>query len=156
VAATKRRRTSAAARRPAANPAREQAALEQISREWAQAASTGDLDRIVSYWAEDAIVLAPDQPAAIGKAAIREFVRATMALPGFSITWAPETAAIAASCDLAYMVERNRVTVTGPDGQPHIAFGKAVTIWRKDAAGSWKCVIDTWNGNPRERVLSEG
>ena len=140
--------------RPATSDSRAgEAALMATSRAWAQAAASGDVDRIVSYWADDAIVLAPDQPAIVGKAAIRAFVTQSGALPGFSITWEPEQARIAASGDVGYLVEHNRVTFADSTGTRHTQFGKAVTIWRKDASGAWKCIVDTWNNNPTEQVL---
>ncbi len=37
----------------------ERAELMRISREWAQTAARGDLERTLSYWADDAILLAP-------------------------------------------------------------------------------------------------
>lgn len=132
----------------------EQAALMRVSREWAQAAASGDLERIVSYWADDAIVLPPDQPAVVGKAAIRDYVRAGQAVPGFSLTWEPEQATIARGGDFGYLVERNRLTFADANGVLRTQFGKVVTVWRKDANGSWKCVVDTWNNSPQEKVLS--
>ena len=58
-------------------------ALMQTSREWASPASTGDVDLIVSYWDDDAVVLPPEQQPLFGKKAIREYVIQSMALPGF-------------------------------------------------------------------------
>ena len=131
----------------------EEATLMATSRAWAQAAASGDLERIVSFWADDAIVLAPDQPAVVGKAAIREFVKQFSAIPGFSITWEPEQARISTSGELGYLVEHNRVTFADSTGVRQTQFGKAVTIWRKDPSGGWKCIVDTWNNSPGERVL---
>ena len=51
------------------------------------------------------------------------------------------------------MIERNRVTLRDADGVIREHLGKAVTVWRKNAAGEWRCVIDTWNENPTERAL---
>jgi uncharacterized protein (TIGR02246 family) len=127
--------------------------LIRLSREWAAAAKSRDVERILSFWADDAIVLAPGQPALVGKAAIREFVRASLATPGFSITWEPEQARLSDAADMGYLIERNQVTFTDGDGGTHTGRGKAVTIWRKDAAGAWKCVVDSWNDNPRETVF---
>jgi ketosteroid isomerase-like protein len=132
----------------------ERAKLMQVSRQWAQAVAGGDLERILSFWADDAIVLAPDQPAIVGKDAIREFVRASQAIPGFSLTWEPERASVSSGADVGYLVERNRFTFTDADGVMRTQYGKAVTVWRKDPADAWKCVIDTWNNNPQEAVLS--
>jgi ketosteroid isomerase-like protein len=136
-----------------ADPHAAEATLMATSRAWAQAAASGDLERVVGFWADDAIVLAPDQPAVVGKAAIREFVKQSTAIPQFSITWEPEQARIAASGELGYLVEHNRVTFADSTGVRHTQFGKGVTIWRKDASGAWKCIVDTWNNSPSERVL---
>lgn len=124
-------------------------ALMQKSREWATAASTGDVDLLVSYWDDDAVVLPPDQQPVIGKRAIREYVVQSMALPGFSITWEPEKAMIAPDGTFGYILERNKVTLRDSSGSLITQAGKTVTIWRKNGAGEWKCVIDIWNGNPK-------
>ena len=42
--------------------------LMELSREWAKVAQSGDAERIVSYWSEDAILMTPDQ----GKLVARE------------------------------------------------------------------------------------
>jgi ketosteroid isomerase-like protein len=34
------------------------------------------------------------------------------------------------------------------EGKLVTVYGKVVTIWRKEAAGDWKCVIDIWNESP--------
>ena len=128
----------------------EQAALMQVSRDWAQAAATGNAERIASYWADDAVVMPPNQPAIVGKAAIREFVRTSLAIPGFSVTWEPEQASIAGSGDVGYLVERNQFTLKDANGTLLTLRGKAATIWRKDANGAWKCVVDIWNDNPAQ------
>ena len=127
-------------------------ALMQTSRDWAKAATTSDVERILSYWADDAIVLEPDQHALIGKAAIRQMVQTSMKLPKFSITWSPESAVISKGGDMGYLIEHNRVSFADSTGKVHTQFGKAVTIWRKDASGAWKCVVDTWNGSPSQNV----
>ena len=132
----------------------ERDALMQASRDWAAAVKAGDLERALTYWTDDAIVLAPDAPAIVGKAAIREFVLRATSTPGFSITWRPELAVVSNDGDMAYMVEANATTVNDAAGQLQTQFGKAVTVWRKQADRTWKCVIDTWNANPTERVLT--
>jgi ketosteroid isomerase-like protein len=127
--------------------------LMETSREWARAAASGDLERMLSYWSDDAVVMPPGQPSVVGKAAIREFVRRALAIPGFTITWEPERTTVADGGDIGYMVERNRTTASDPSGTSRVQFGKAVTIWRKDSTGAWKCVIDVWNENPTEWAL---
>ena len=88
----------------------------------------------------------------VGKEAIREYVRQSLAIPGFSITWEPEQAFIADGGNLGYLVERNRFTFVDQSGKLHTQEGKAVTVWVKDL-GKWKCVVDIWNGNPSGYVV---
>lgn len=114
------------------------------------------MDRIVSYWADDAVVFPPDRAAVVGRAAIRQFVQASLQIPKFNITWEPEQARLSTSGDMGYLIERNRLTFADASGVVHTQLGKAVTVWRKDATGAWKCVIDTWNNSPTEKVLALG
>jgi len=127
-------------------------ALMQTSRDWAKAAAGKDVEKILSYWADDAVVLEPEQRALIGKAAIRGMVESSMKIPKFSITWGPETGVISKDGTMGYLIEHNRVTFADSTGTVQTQFGKAVTIWRKDATGAWKCVVDTWNASPTRNV----
>ena len=56
------------------------------------------------------------------------------------LEWAPEVAEIAASGDLGYTSGPWRFTAEGDD-KPS-AFGHFFTIWRKDADGKWKVLVD--------------
>jgi ketosteroid isomerase-like protein len=123
------------------------AEILRLDAEWARAAESGDLERILAYWSDDATVLPPGSPALVGKAAIREYVARSLQMPGFRISWKTNDVEVAASGDLAYGVGTNRASFDGPDGKPVVVEGKAVTVWRKDAAG-WKCVVDIWNDLP--------
>src|SRR5436309_11393563 len=73
------------------DPAAESAKLLRRDAEWADLASAGkNVDSIVSYWSDDAVVLEPGQPAVEGKAAIRKYVAESLKTPGFKIHWVSE------------------------------------------------------------------
>jgi hypothetical protein len=56
--------------------------------EWADLANAGkDVEKIVSYWSDDAVLIFPGQPVLEGKAAIRAYVTASLNTPGFKIHW---------------------------------------------------------------------
>ena len=62
--------------------------LLQRDADWATVASEGsDLEGILSYWTDDAVVLAPGLPVVAGKDALRLYVQGSMQIPGFKITW---------------------------------------------------------------------
>ena len=122
--------------------------LMQLSRDWSKSASAGNIDTTLSYWADDAIVMAPGQPLLKGKKAIREMLEGTSKIPGFKISWDPKMVSVSKSGDMAYMIEETQITMNDSLGKPFTEYNKAVTVWRKEANGTWKNVIDTWNANP--------
>ena len=121
-----------------------QSRIRQLDQDWSQSAQDRDVDRVVSFWADDAIVFPPGSPAVAGKAAIREFVTKSFQTPGFSISWKTTNVAVSRSGDVAYTTGTNRVTFSAPDGKRVMVDGKAVAVWRR-REGAWKCVIDIWN-----------
>ncbi|MCI4333432.1 MAG: DUF4440 domain-containing protein [Thermoplasmata archaeon] len=130
--------------------------LLQTSRAWAKALGSRNVEKIVSFWSEDAIVMPPDQPALVGKSAIRQYVAQSLATPGFSVTWDPELAVVSEGGDQGYMVEASRFTFPDSAGVLATRYGKTVTVWRRTPGGDWECVIDIWNGNPSQGVLPTG
>src|SRR2546430_12253831 len=71
--------------------AAEQAKLLRRDAEWADLATAGkDVDKIVSYWSDDAILIFPGQPVLEGKTAIRAYVAESLNTPGFKIHWVSE------------------------------------------------------------------
>ena len=128
--------------------AAEASALMQVSRDWSASVATGDLETIVGYWADDAVILAPDMEPMKGKEAIRGFVRGSLEVPGFSISWEPTEAFISTSGDIGYLIEQGQMTWADTLGNLNKSIHKTVTIWKKQADGSWKCVVDTWNNSP--------
>jgi ketosteroid isomerase-like protein len=125
-----------------------QRVLEQDA-EWAALSSKGqDVDRIVAFWTDDARVFAPGLPAFSGKAALRSYVEGALAVPGFHITWSTSEASLSPDGQLAYLLSTNAVTMPGPGGQPVTTNGRAVTVWRREPDGNWRCAVDIWNDEP--------
>ena len=127
---------------------REAERLIQTSRSWSEAAHSRDVERMLAYWTDDALVIAPGQPERRGKAAIRQYLLASFATPGFRIHWEPVDARVADSGDLGYLVERTEVTVTGPEGRPLTQRFRSVSVWRKGSDGAWRNQLDISNAGP--------
>src|SRR6184192_1029274 len=73
------------------DPLAEQAKLLRRDADWADLASAGkDVEKIVSYWSDDAVLIFPGQPVLEGKAAIRAYVSASLNTSGFKIHWVSE------------------------------------------------------------------
>ena len=125
------------------------AELLERDRDWARLASEGkDVERILSFWTDDAKVFPPGAPVVAGKPAIREFVTGSLGTPGFRISWEPQEVVVNASGDLGYTTGRNHLTMPDASGKPQTEDGRYVTVWRRDPDGEWRCVIDIWNAGP--------
>ena len=119
-----------------------------LSREWSNVAGSGDLEATLAYWADDAVIMAPGQSPIRGRQAIRKFIEASAAIPGFSVKWEPLEAHVSSLGDMAYLIERNLFTFRDSTGKQVTESNKVVTVWRKQPDGSWKNVIDMWNADP--------
>ncbi|NYD56941.1 ketosteroid isomerase-like protein [Nocardioides marinisabuli] len=112
---------------------------------WSAAASSGaPLEEVLEYWSDDAVVVPPGMDEVRGKDALRAYVTASTAIPGFRISW--ETGDIELSDDgsMAWIRGTNRVEMTGEDGTPVVMEGRVLTTWRREG-GTWRCTNDIWN-----------
>ena len=127
----------------------EKARLLERDSEWSRAASEGhDIERILSFWTDDAVILAPGLPTVAGKAALRQYVQDSMRIPGFRISWTSSDVAFSPDGNLAYMFGRNSITMNGPDGTQTTTKGRGITIWRRESDRQWRCAVDIWNADP--------
>ena len=121
----------------------ESALLLRRDADWANLAAAGkDVDQIISYWTDDAVVMEPGQPAVEGKAAIRAFVTSSLHTPGFKIHWVSEKPTFSPDGKMAYMRGVDEMTVPGPKGEPVTLHLQGYSVWRKDADGQWRCTVD--------------
>ena len=135
--------------RPSFDVAAEQQKLLRRDAEWADAAAAGkDLEKIVSYWTEDALVIEPGQPVYEGKAAIRAYVAASLKIPGFRIHWVSEKPVFSPDGNMAYMRGVDEMTVPGPSGALLTLHYRGISIWRRDPDGELRCVADIANEPP--------
>jgi ketosteroid isomerase-like protein len=129
--------------------ATEEAKLLRRDSEWSEAASSGkDIEKILSYWSDDALLIFPGQPVLEGKAAIRPYVASSLSTPGFKIRWVSSKAVFSADRKMAYMPATEELTAPGPDGRLITKQLRGIAIWRLEPDGQWRCVVDIANEQP--------
>lgn len=100
-----------------------------------------DADAVAAGYAVDAAVIVAGQAPASGRDAIRAGVARMVADPAFSI--ALDNRRTEASGDIAFTSGTYRVTYTQPgSGQPAHEEGQYLTVFHRQADGSWKAVQD--------------
>ena len=135
--------------RPTVNVPASTEVLLQRDRAWAALAdANGPVDSVVAYWTSDAQVVLPGQPIVAGTTAIREMIAATRSIPGFHISWTPDSAVVSSTGDLGYTYGTNRITAPDSSGVLRTMEGRYITVWRKEPDGLWHCVFDISNEGP--------
>lgn len=122
--------------------------LMDLSRAWAQAANANDHEKTLDFWAEDAVVMSPDQPALKGHDAIRGMLEGSSQIPGFEVNWEPKEAYVSKCGDMGYVLAHNYFKFQDSTGNTITTFNKAVEIWKKQEDGSWKNAVDIFNADP--------
>jgi ketosteroid isomerase-like protein len=134
---------------PAFDTATEEANLLRRDSEWAEAASSGkDIEKVLSYWSDDALLIFPGQPVLEGKAAIRPYVASSLNTPGFKIRWVSSKAVFSPDGKMAYMPATQELTAPGLDGALITKQLRGIAIWRLEPDGQWRCVVDIANEQP--------
>lgn len=136
--------------RAVTEPESRRTALLRRDAEFAKEASEGrDVDRVVSYWSADAVVAPPGQPPVTGREALRRYVEDSYRVPGFNITWrASGDPQFSADSSMAYMWAHNEVSFNDADENLVSVRGRALTVWRLEDDGEWRCAADIWNDEP--------
>jgi ketosteroid isomerase-like protein len=132
-------------------PADRSASAEQAVRAadiaWAQAFSRKDLAGYLAFVDSTASIQQPNAPTVTGTAAIRALIEGFYALPNLSGTWQPTSVEASRSGDLAYSTGTYELSFNDPSGKPVTERGKYVEIWRQQADGSWKMVVESFNSD---------
>jgi ketosteroid isomerase-like protein len=126
---------------PSAKGADEQA-VRDADVAWSKAAGAKDLDKTVSFYADDAIVLPPNEAAVTTKDGIRNLWTGLIDSVT-SVSWKATRVEMAKSGDMACLTGTYEMTMK--DGTKDR--GKYCEVWEKKADGTWKCGTDTFNSD---------
>nr|WP_299346708.1 DUF4440 domain-containing protein [Allomuricauda sp.] len=123
--------------------------LMELSKAWAKSAKDKNVEEVLSYWADDAILMSPNEASIVGIDSLSAMVERSMKIPGFEITWNPQEAYVSKSGDLGYVIVKNYMTMPIDTlGNTRTIFNKGVEIWKKQADGTWKNAVDITNADP--------
>ena len=127
----------------AGDPAIEKA-LRDLDAQWSAAAAAKDVDKTVSFYAKNAVVLPPNAPLAATPEAIRaQWQKDIDSMVGGG--WKPTRVEVAQSSDMAWVTGTYTFDFKDASGKTVNDRGHYLEVWQKQADGSWKCTADAWN-----------
>ena len=131
--------------------------LDAFNQEFAAACVRMDHKADAEFWADDGVDLLPGLDPMIGKAKISAWLDSlTPQLAGAKMIYCTvDWKDIQIHGDLAYEWGINRQKIEFPP--PKKSFegnGKILLILKRQADGSWKVVLEAWNGSPQPQEKS--
>lgn len=98
------------------------------------------------WFASDGVALGNGAAPLIGKVAIAK--SATWSPQAYQLTWTPTDALMGPSGDMGYTWGHYEGHSKDANGNPVTTSGRYMTIWRKEADGTWKVVLDAGSTEP--------
>lgn len=98
------------------------------------------------WFAEDGVMLGNGAAPVIGRVAIAQAVNWSPKV--YQLTWTPTDAMMGPSGDMGYTWGHYEGRTQSASGYPTVTSGRYITVWRKQADGTWKVVLDAGANEP--------
>jgi uncharacterized protein (TIGR02246 family) len=122
------------------------ATIDAMRASFAEAMSAGDVDGMMSGYADDAVQMPPNEPAVTGKDAIRARYQADLEQLDMMLENPAEEIIVKGD----WAILRGTYVFGGTpkaDGEPIQDTGKYMVTWRRQADGSWRVAHEIWNSD---------
>lgn len=128
-----------------ADPAAVLAEIQKVEEGQIAAFNADDADGATAVYAADARFFDAGSPVVVGSDAIKAAFGAMLGDANAALELTENGSWVAASGELAVTSADYKQTMTGVDGKPTTIAGANLTVWQKQADGSWKIAAD-FNG----------
>jgi uncharacterized protein (TIGR02246 family) len=116
-------------------------AIRDVVAQWHRATAAGDVDTVLRLMSEDVVFLVPGKPPMKGRSTFEKGLRAL--LKSHRVDSSGEVQEVQVSGDLAYCWSLLTVRMTPVSGgDANVRSGSTLSIFRKQASGTWALVRD--------------
>ncbi|HXY11195.1 MAG TPA: DUF4440 domain-containing protein [Terriglobales bacterium] len=114
---------------------------------WMKVYSAKDLEKSVAFFDNEGSMLPSNAPIATGKDALTKLIGSAFATPDYTLSWHASKVGVARSGDLGYTSGTYDFSMKDASGKTFSDKGKYLTVWKKEANGTWKVLVDTYNSD---------
>jgi len=120
--------------------------LFELEARFAKDVATRGGAAFADWFAEDGVALGNGEAPLVGKVAIAK--SANWSPTAYQLTWTATDASMGPSGDMGYTWGHFEGHSKDANGNPVTTSGRYMTIWRKQADGNWKVVLDAGANEP--------
>jgi ketosteroid isomerase-like protein len=130
-------------------------AIHEATSALLRAVNTSDLEAVMAVWDESGTLMPPGHASVQGHRAMRAYFDDLFRHNRFEFRFTSSQVIVAGALAIERVVYS--ATVWPRRGSSQRDQGKGVHVYRQQAGGSWKLVMDTWNGDgPHSSPGGEG
>jgi ketosteroid isomerase-like protein len=123
--------------------------LFNLEKKFAQDTAAGGGAAFAKWFAADAVTLSNGQAPVIGSAPIA--AQATWSPADYQLTWTPEGGRMGPGGNMGFTWGHYAGRAKDKNGNPIEHTGRYMTVWKKQADGSWKVEMDASNDEPAQK-----
>lgn len=142
--------------RTTANDEDVEVAIYRLSEEWTTLWNSGQLDKVVDLYTNDALYLPAHANPIHGRKDIREYLREPMRQGATDFTLRIDF--IQRAGNLAYDVGHYSIQLPQEDGSKKLDQGRYLVVWQRQEAGEWRMAVfaaqsseEPWQQKPASR-----
>ena len=123
-----------------------QTLLFDLEAKFAKATAEGGGKAFATWFAEDGVSMGNGQAPVHGREAIAR--QATWLAKDYQLAWTATEAVMSPQGDMGYTWGHYEGRSKDADGNTKVTTGRYLSIWRKEADGSWKVLLDASSEEP--------
>lgn len=127
------------------------AAINEINKAdslWDDQSAHNSAEGWLSFYTDNAIMMPPGENICLDKESRAASINAMFAMSEASMRFQATKTEVSKSGDLGYSTGPYQFSYKDANGKEIHETGKFCETWKKQADGSWKCIVDIWNADP--------
>ncbi len=130
--------------------------INEASSKWTEAFNQGDASGVVALYADDAVILPPNNTMIQGKEGIEKFWNGMMQMGVKDVSLT--TVNLDGSGNVVYEIGKYSLSIEAEGQEMMRDSGKYIVVWKRHEDGSWKIHADIWNSSmpvPGQKVTTK-